>query len=924
MPPLNNFKRTCIALAISQAAGTSVQAATITVDSTTDDGTGCTLREAIISAEADSASGNGCIDGLNDDVITFDGTVFAGVETITLTSALPSLTSAITVNGTGASNLEINADALSRVFNVTGATAVVQINDLTVTGGSIAGNGGGILVDSGSDLSLNNTSVSQNNGQDAGGIFVDNASSLSLANTTISENYGSGDGGGVYIRNGSTLTLTQSSVVDNTAGLSAAGIGVDGSDATITDSTISRNTADTEGGGLYIDGNSSLALIGSTIANNTAGSAGGIYVWQSSATITNVTVSGNSASSSGGGLFLEQSSVVDVSNTTFSHNYAGSSGAGLYMSATAGTITFENSIIANSFGDDCSVDGNLITTDTATIIEDGTCGTSARSGDPGLFRLAPNGGDTMTHALKLTSIARDTGINGTCEADDQRDRLRSDGNCDVGAFELATIEVTSNQDDGTGCTLREAIESINTGTLPLINGCVVSDGQPFTSFPTISFNPSLNDSIITLAGTQIDVEEGSSVLIDASDLGKGVTIDGNDLSRIFYVQSATLQVSDLTISNGYVGDNDPLEYGGAGIFGRYSAHVALHNTTMSGHYSYYSGGAMRVRDFSHLSVVDSRIVDNESYCSGAGFRTDNFTSLYLRDSTVSDNIGYCSGAGIRVHYDSTAKIINATVSGNTATGGSAGGIRIHGRSSGTIENSTVTNNSAYYTGGGIRISTYTVVQISNTIIANNSARESAGGLRVNTGSSVTVTNSTISGNTTAQYGGGVWIYNEYGPSSSVALVNSTVANNSAAMKGDNAHLKYDSTLTLINSILADADDGPDCYNEGGLGTITSNSASIIEDGSCDAAGIGARYGEDPGLLPLDFVLGGVRAHGLETKSIARNTGILADCPDQDQRGQLRNNGDGLCDVGAIEFNGGDLPGFIVIPIGNNKAIVIPN
>jgi hypothetical protein len=98
-----------------------------------------------------------------------------------------------------------------------------------------------------------------------------------------------------------------------------------------------------------------------------------------------------------------------------------------------GRASLINSIIANSYGILCS---GTVTTDSATIIEDGTCGAS-RSGDPGLLALADNGGPTQTHALSEDSIARNSATD-NCLATDQRGETRntSDGFCDVGAFEF--------------------------------------------------------------------------------------------------------------------------------------------------------------------------------------------------------------------------------------------------------------------------------------------------------------------------------------------------------------------------------------------------------------------------------------------------------------------------------------------------------
>ena len=63
MPPLNSFNKSCIAVAVGQLISMSSNAATITVNSNTDDGAGCTLREAIASANTTVNQNNGCQTG---------------------------------------------------------------------------------------------------------------------------------------------------------------------------------------------------------------------------------------------------------------------------------------------------------------------------------------------------------------------------------------------------------------------------------------------------------------------------------------------------------------------------------------------------------------------------------------------------------------------------------------------------------------------------------------------------------------------------------------------------------------------------------------------------------------------------------------------------------------------------------------------
>ncbi len=150
---------------------------TLMVANLHDSGAG-SLRAAI----ADAHSG---------DTIAFAGEVNG---TITLKSELRIATS-VTINGPGADRLAASGNDSSRVFEI--AAGTVAINDLTITAGqTVAGNGGGILIDAGATLGLDQVVVSNNS-----------------AYADSSGNYGSGGG----IENDGSLTVTQSSFTNNLA-----------------------------------------------------------------------------------------------------------------------------------------------------------------------------------------------------------------------------------------------------------------------------------------------------------------------------------------------------------------------------------------------------------------------------------------------------------------------------------------------------------------------------------------------------------------------------------------------------------------------------------------------------------------------------------------------------------------------------------
>ena len=112
---------------------------TITVDTLVDEndgigvGAGTSLRDAIAAASPGE---------------TIDFTV---VGTITLEHGELLVNKDLSIVGPGADVLSIDADGLSRVFNVDNsdvALANVSISGLTISGGYIEGDGGGVIIHS--------------------------------------------------------------------------------------------------------------------------------------------------------------------------------------------------------------------------------------------------------------------------------------------------------------------------------------------------------------------------------------------------------------------------------------------------------------------------------------------------------------------------------------------------------------------------------------------------------------------------------------------------------------------------------------------------------------------------------------------------------------------------------------------------------
>ena len=336
----------------------------------------------------------------------------------------------------------------------------------------------GVLVITGSSISLNETGNSFDefqecgSGGDGGGIY--SAGSLTIDDSTVEYNLtgeggeecssSGGRGGGLFISG--TAIISNSTVHSNETQF---GYGLGG--------------AGGDGGGIYVSETGVLFLDHSTVSSNMTGSndigayGGGLLI-RGSATIVNSTISGNTSPSpgSGGGnvVLFSSSASLDLVSSTITENHSGAVGGLWIIGGAEGNNRIVNSIIAGNIGSpgnrdcvDVTFPGtSIITFGNNLIGENGFCtdafppgvpnanndwvGTDAIPLDPLLGPLADNGGPTLTHALLEGSVAIENGtcidLDGEPIETDQRGYLRI-APCDIGAFELGGIVTTSEPSD---------------------------------------------------------------------------------------------------------------------------------------------------------------------------------------------------------------------------------------------------------------------------------------------------------------------------------------------------------------------------------------------------------------------------------------------------------------------------------------------
>ena len=476
-----------------------------------------TLREAIQAANTNLRV-DGSTAGSGADTIQFAAGL-AG-QTITLGGTQLQITSPLTINGLGATQLSISGNNTSRIFEVLAGNSVT-ISGLTLTQGK-ADNGGGI-VNSGI-LTISNSTISGNsvvyggvgdivNTGNGGGIS--NLGTLTINNSTVFSNStiffntteladvvsNSGNGGG--ISNVGTLTISNSAISGNSAAgdinggtnnISNSGNGggiVSSGILTISNSTISDNSTNTvfgsanvgNGGGIVNSG--ILTISNSTISgNSTNGDGGGISNFAATGnatlTISNSTISANSAINGGGGISSNAvntgTATLTISNSTISANSASGNGGGgissLVFETGISTLTISNSTISGNNG------GGISGRDaTGTGINTLTISNSTISGNNqfGSYWL----GNNFTASLRSTIVADTVTVDGI---------VPGMGEDLVGTFRVEYSLIRSRAT----ATIVETVPGSNRyGVDPLL-GPLAENGGPTLTHALLAGSPAIN------------------------------------------------------------------------------------------------------------------------------------------------------------------------------------------------------------------------------------------------------------------------------------------------------------------------------------------------------------------------------------------------------------------------------------------------
>ncbi len=474
----------------------------------------------------------------------------------------------------------------------------------------------------------------------------------------------------------------------------------------------------------------------------------------------------------------------------------------------------------------------------------------------------------------------------------------------AGAATAATFTVTNLADSGLG-SLRQAVLNANAAAGP----------------DDVVFGPGVLGTITLITG---EIAISDPLVVHGPGIAV-LTVSGNDLTRVFYVEKPSVAtpidvtLSGLTLTHGRgILDHSSLGWVGGAVFAN-GENLSILDSVISNSTAglpqdppaFTCGGNVALLNPAEVSGVTLRIV-NSLLTGGttqgvSGDLGGNLwvvsAKLVLDRSTLSGGSAESGGGLFGGSLAAGSIIVLSTISGNQAE--SRGG----GIASGffgtvgelTIQSSTISGNTMLSGGSGGGIAAFqSHVQILDSTISGNQGGDTGGGVGSES-SSLTFTNSTISNNQ-ARLGGG--IYFEGADPGSLILRLTTVSNNIASVRGGSLlAANPDATVVqLDHSILAHGApqdlDGP-----GGPfpGSLTANYSLIEAPGTVLVVGAHNLIGTDPLLGPLASNGGPTLTHKLLPGSPALDAGdpAIPSPPATDQRGFARIVGPAI-DLGAVE------------------------
>ncbi len=540
-------------------------------------------------------------------------------------------------NETIVQGADVPGVAPSRVFTLLGGNTAVMRNFTIRHGYESATNGGGVWVQAGANLTLEQLVVGVNRSElDGGGI--QNEGTLALNEVSIFNNVAQ-VGAGIY--NDGELVLENTGFDFN----AALGNGI--------------NTG--LGGGLFNQG--SLTMHSATVRSNEAQTGGGIYNIGGLA-LNNTTIFDNLASRyRGGGIFShnETGQPFSITDSTISSNLAATDGGGVWVvasSATMNRVVFDSNLAniadVGTGGGGIGNRGQLSLVDITLVNNEAIDGAGIlNEGELAIInsviesnQAEENGGAVSNnYAFRPSLTVSNTQLRGN-SAGSNGGGIFSTGDLAIGQGS-ALVENVADQKGGgiyNGATLPVTITDTLLQSNRVDNTSGENDHEGGGIFTVSPINISRSRFEFNVAHVSDDATAGR---------GAGLFADGTEVSvtqSVFWANVTNLgagiygENAQITMVDSALLGNDAFQLGG----GFYSAGSALElsNVTIGDNFAWFFGGGLYIES-GDVSLANVTITQNRAGNSNANFATDGgglylcpscTATLRMRSSIIADNV----------------------------------------------------------------------------------------------------------------------------------------------------------------------------------------------------------------------------------------------------------------------------------------------
>ncbi|MCD4735074.1 MAG: right-handed parallel beta-helix repeat-containing protein, partial [Bacteroidales bacterium] len=577
------------------------------------------------------------------------------------------------------------------------------------------------------------------------------------------------DGGGLFLNSSSDVLIKDCHIFKNRAGDQGGGVYLYGSAPLLINNTIEDNYGK-YGGAIYgYVGN--YKVYGGVIQDNTSTIGGGIYQRGSSPQFHGVTIKSNYATRVGGGIyFYGNCSPVfyPADRCNLFDNYAVAAGTDLYGNFIAGahpniyvdTFTvitpdkhfiypFSEFTVDILNGKNLQVAGDLYVSPTG---DNSNSGTSAAEPLQTIYQalkiILPDPAIERTIYLEPGTYSNG-GTNENFPLNMRTDVTLNGGNKELTIFEGDSATNFFYFFDDQDCRLKN---------LTFHGGTAHSGGAlnlDYDSTPEIDSVKFVYNSASYQGGAIFCDEYSDPLISNASFSANQAESNGGAI--------ACKIGSSPAINNCYFYNNTG--YNGGGLYAKGDAHVSLTNVIFDNNSGRDGGGCWIDYDSDPVLTNVSFINNEATYGCGGGAAFSYYSDPVMNNCLFSNNTASHGGGGFSIGSFCLLELNNSLITGNIA--GFGGGVNGSSNSELILRNVEITNNTTQNTpyvteeGGGLYLSDVNVSLI-NVTISDNLTATDGGAIYCRLGSNISIHNGILwnnipdeinieSGNVTAEY-----------------------------------------------------------------------------------------------------------------------------------------------------------------------------